>query len=454
MSCKDKRKITNLLELEKELVWHPCSQMRDYEDYPAILITHARGCWLYKTDNTKILDAISSWWTNSFGHCNKFIANSIKKQLNILEHIIFANYTHPQAIILADNLTKLFNCKLSKVFFVDNGSAAVEASLKMSFQYWQQTGNPQKNKFAYLTGAYHGETLGALAVGALGIYKNVYQKLLFQAIEIQGPDCFRCPFQKTRNNCNIECFKFAVEKLTNHQLEIAAIIVEPLTQCANGMTMYPAEYLIKLRELCNNLNIHLICDEIAVGFGRLATIAVSETIGVTPDFCLFSKALTGGFLPLAAIVTSEKIYSAFYADYIEFKAFMHSHSYTANPLACAAANAVFELFNTTDILQKIKKKGAYIFEKINKISEHKNIGEIRANGMICAIELVADKTTKKRFDWRKRIGYQIYRNAEKKGVLLRNLGDIIYFMPPFVITKKEIDFMIDTAICAINEILD
>jgi adenosylmethionine-8-amino-7-oxononanoate aminotransferase len=445
--------LKHLNYLDKKHIWHPCSQMMDYEDYPAIPITRAQGVWLYQADGKKILDAISSWWVNIFGHCHPHIVSRIREQVGKLEHVIFANYTHESAIILSRSLSALFADKLPKVFFTDNGSSAVEAALKMSYQYWFQKGEIKKKKFIYISGAYHGETLGALAVGALGLYKKVYQPLLMDSLEAPGPDCFRCDFGLVRHSCDAPCFEKTLKVLKENHTSTCAFIIEPLLQAAGGMKMYPPIYLRKVRAACSEWKIHLICDEIASGFGRTGKIMASHHAEITPDFVTLAKGLTGGFLSLAVVLTSEEIFNEFYAPYQDSKAFMHSHSYSGNPIACSAACAVMELFEKMDILSELQVKSSYIRQNVLELLDHKNIGEIRTLGMVTAIELVEQKSEKRPFAWQKRVGYRIYRKAENKGVLLRNLGDVIYFMPPLIIEEKEIDFMTIVAKESIREIL-
>jgi adenosylmethionine-8-amino-7-oxononanoate aminotransferase len=427
--------------------------MMDYERYPAILIERGEGVWLYKQNGERILDAISSWWVNLFGHGNAWIGERIKKQVELMEHVLLANYTHEPAITLATKLSALFDNRLPKVFYTDNGSSSVEAALKMSFHYWHNVGKPQKNHFAHLKGAYHGETLGALSVGSMDAYKKLYSPLLMDTLEIEGPDCFRCEYKLDRLECNAECYAKAEHILDGDHANLCAVIIEPVVQCAAGMKMYSPRYLEKLRSQCTNLGIHLICDEIAVGFGRTGTMMASHQAGIVPDLVTVSKAVTGGFLPLAAVLASEEIFDAFYAPYEAMKAFMHSHTYSGNPLACAAGCAVFDLFDKTSVLEENRIKSKLIREGALPLASHPHVGEIRTQGMITAIEILKDRKNREPFNWQERIGYQIYRCAEKKGVLLRNLGDVIYFMPPYIITEKEIDFMTGVAVDSVREVL-
>lgn len=447
----------NIKDWEKtdlEYIWHPCSQMKDYEELPPIVIDHGKGMYLYDINGNRYVDVISSWWCNLLGHCNPVINEAVKKQIDSLEHVIFANFTHKQAIRLCERLAKILPEGLCKFNFTDNGSSAIEAAMKVSFQYHEQTGNPQKTKYMALTEAYHGETIGALSAGDCDLYTKLYKPILMDIIRIEGPDCYRCPYGKNRENCKCECAQKAEVQFEKYGNETAAIIVEPLLQGSAGMKVYPPLYLRKLRELCDKYNVHLIADEIATGYGRTGKMFAFEHAGVSPDIMCLSKGLTGGYMPMALFITTQKIYDAFYDEYNTGKAFMHSHTYSGNPLACAAANAVLDIMEDGSVLKKANENAIYFNNIIkDKFSMHKNVGDIRHIGLINAIELVKNKDTKEPFDSKLRTGYQIYKKALKKGVLLRPLGDVIYFNPPLIIEKADMDFVTDTALECLNEIL-
>lgn len=437
-----------------EYIWHPCSQMKDYEELPPIVIDHGKGMYLYDIDGNRYVDVVSSWWCNLLGHCNDRINSAIKKQVDTLEHVIFANFTHKTAITLCDKLSKVLPERLCKFNFTDNGSSAIEAAMKVSFQYHYQTGNPQKKRFMALSDAYHGETIGALSVGALDLYAELYKPILLDVVRIDGPDCFRCPYGKNRDNCACECFEKAEETFAKYGEETAAILVEPLLQGSAGMKVYPPLYLKKLRELCDRYNVHFIADEIATGYGRTGKMFACNHAGISPDIMCLSKGLTGGYMPMAMFVTTQKIYDAFYADYNEGKAFMHSHTYSGNPLACSAAIEVLNILEDEKIIEKANAKAPY-FTKIirDKFLPLENVGEVRTIGLINAIELVKDKNTKEPFESTLRVGYQIYKKALKKGVLLRPLGNVIYFNPPLIISKGDMDFVVDVAFDCTKEVL-
>ena len=444
----------NWAEKDLKYIWHPCSQMKDYETLAPIVIERGEGIYLYDTEGKKYYDVISSWWCNLLGHCNPHISSALKEQAGKLEHVIFANFTHKQAIKLCERLTAILPEGLCKFNFTDNGSSAIEAAMKVSFQYHQQTGNPQKTKFMALTEAYHGETIAALSAGDCDLYTKLYKPILLDVVRIKGPDCFRCPYGKTRDNCNCECFENAKKTFAAHGEESAAMLVEPLLQGSAGMKIYPPLYLKKLRALCDKYNVHLIADEIATGFGRTGKMFAFNHAEVSPDIMCLSKGLTGGYMPMAIFVTTQKIYDAFYDDYNSKKAFMHSHTYSGNPLACSCANAVLDLLEDGSILKQAQENAIYFNNIIKeKFLSHPNVGEIRNIGLINAIELVENKQSKKPFDSSLRTGYQIYKKALMEGIILRPLGDVMYFNPPLIIGKSDLDYVTDIARKCLNEIL-
>ena len=444
----------SLEEKDLKYIWHPCSQMKDYENLPPIIIEKGKGIYLYDIYGKEYIDIISSWWSNLLGHSNEKINNAIKNQLDKLEHVIFANFSHTPAISLSEKLVSIAPSGLNKCNFSDNGSAAVESALKMAFQYQFQKGNTKKTKFMCLSEGYHGETIGALSVGALDLYAKIYEPILINSIRIKAPDCYRCPFNKTRDNCNIECFTYAEYEFEKHGEETCAIILEPLLQGSAGMRIYPKEYLVKLREICNRYSVVLIADEIATGFFRTGKMFAFNHAGVSPDIMCISKGLTGGYMPMSVTMTTDEIYYAFYDDYNKGKAFMHSHTYSGNPLGCAAANTVIDMLTKEDITTNAINTAQYLTKKMNeRFLNHKNIGEIRHIGLIHAMELVVDKNTKEPFKAEKRIGYEIYKKSLKKGLILRPLGNVLYFNPALIITKEQLDVAIDIAYNAIVEVL-
>jgi len=374
------------------------------------------------------------------------INQAMKNQLDKLEHVIFANFTHKTAITLCQKLMDVVPKGLCKFNFADNGSASIEMAMKMSFQYHQQTGSVKKKRFMALTDAYHGETIGALSVGACDLYSQIYKPILMDVVRVQGPDCFRCPYGRCRDNCDCECFEKAEETFAKYGQETCAMLVEPLLQGSAGMKIYPPLYLKKLRQLCNEYNVHLIADEIATGYGRTGKMFAFDHAGVSPDIMCLSKGLTGGDMPMSICVTTQEIYDAFYDDYGKGKAFMHSHTYAGNPLACSAAIEVLNILYDEQIIPKAVENARYFNKIINeKFLDLPYVGEVRHIGLVNAIEIVKNKKTKEAYPSNLRLGYQIYKKALKKGVLLRPLGDVIYFNPPLIIQPDDMDLVTDTA---------
>lgn len=444
-----------LSKIDLQYIWHPCSQMKDYETLPPIVIDHGKGVYLYDKNGKRYLDVVSSWWCNLLGHCNEKISARMKQQLDKLEHVIFANFTHEPAIQLCERLVQILPKGLCKFNFSDNGSAAIECALKMAFQYQYQTGHPEKKRFMALSEGYHGETIGALSVGGLDLYAEIYKPMLMDIVRVEAPDCYRCPYGECRDTCQCECFQQAEEALSKYGQEIAAFIMEPLVQGSAGMRIYPPLYLKKLREACDRYGVLLIADEIATGFGRTGKLFACDHAGITPDILCMSKGLTGGYLPMAITVTTQEIYDAFYDDYNKGKAFMHSHTYSGNPLACSAALAVQDILEEEQILEHAAQRADYLHEQLmNALGDHPNVGEIRHIGLINGIELVADRKTKTPFPSEDRVGYQIYKRALQEGVIFRPLGDVIYFNPPLIIKEEEIDEAVAVCKKVITETLN
>ena len=412
---------------------------------PPIPVRCGTGVWLEDYEGNRYLDAISSWWTNLFGHANERISGAVAAQARCLEHVMLAGFTHEPAISLAERLTGLAPPGLTRCFYADSGSAAVEVALKMSFHYWLNRGLPGKRRFLTLTNSYHGETLGALSVGDVPLYREIYQPLLLPVITVPSPDCYLRAEGESWADHSRRSFTAMDSALERHASELAAVIVEPLVQCAGGMRMYDPVYLRLLRASCDKHGVHLIADEIAVGFGRTGTLFACEQADISPDFLCLSKGLTGGYLPLSAVLTSELMYGAFYDEYASLRAFLHSHSFTGNPLACAAALATLDIFATEPVLERNRALAAYMGARAAPLADHPNVAEVRQCGMILAIETVRDRKTRASFPWQERRGLRAYRHALTRGVLLRPLGGVIYCMPPYVITTAEIDLMLDVA---------
>ena len=430
-------KNNEMMRRDLEVIWHPCTQMKDHETLPLIPIKSGKGVYLYDFEGNSYIDAVSSWWVNLFGHANPYINEKIKAQLETLEHVLLAGFTHEPAIELAHKLVDITPAGLNRVFYVDNGSSAVEAALKMSYHFHLNRGK-RKPLFLSLTNSYHGETIGALSVGDVALYKETYEPLLIANRQVP------VPADQSREAAD-EALGILEKVLHQHADEIAALILEPLVQGAGNMHMYHPAYLVGARELTRRYGVHLIADEIMTGFGRTGKMFACEHAGISPDFMTLSKGLTGGYLPLSVVMTTDEVYSAFYCDYTEYKAFLHSHSYTGNPLACSAALATLELFEQEDVIGNNREKSRYIWERAEKIAALPNVKEIRQQGMITAIELQG-------YSAEERVGISVYRYALSRGVLLRPLGHVVYFMPPYTISYEEIDKMVDVALEGIRKV--
>jgi adenosylmethionine-8-amino-7-oxononanoate aminotransferase len=407
------------------VVWHPCTQMKDHESLPLVPIERGEGAWLYDFDGRRYLDAISSWWVNLFGHANPRINAAVRHQLDRLEHVILAGFTHEPVLRLSERLTGLLPAGLTRCV------------------YWLNQGKPGKKRFITLGNSYHGETLGALAVGDVELYKSLYRPLLMDVTTVASPDCYLRDPDETWEQHSRRMFAHMERALAEHAHETAAVIVEPLVQCAGGMRMYHPAYLQMLREACDRHGVHLIADEIAVGFGRTGTLFACEQAGIRPDIICLSKGLTGGYLPLSVVVTTEDTYGAFYDDYTKLTAFLHSHSYTGNPLACAAALATLDIFESDRVIEKNRRLAGRMAAAAGGLADHPNVAEVRQTGMILAIELVRDREGRVPFDWRERRGLRLYEYALSRGVLLRPLGHVVYWMPPYVLDDEQLALLAD-----------
>jgi len=428
----------NLLMRSMQSVWHPCTQMRQHENFSLIPIIRGDGVWLYDADGKRYLDGVSSWWVNLFGHNNPRIKDAIKQQLDTLEHVMLAGFTHKPVIELSEKLAKLTG--LGHAFYASDGASAVEIALKMSFHYWRNTDQLQKTKFISLQNSYHGETLGALAVTDVAIFKDTYAPLLMQSAQMSSPDWRLAEAGEGADAFAMRCANALEKYVSEHSHELAAFIIEPLVQCAAGMAMYHPVYLRRAREICTKYSVHLIADEIAVGFGRTGTMFACEQAEIQADFVCLSKGITGGYLPLSVVLTKDEIYQAFYDDSIA-KGFLHSHSYTGNPLACSAALATLAIFEADNTLQNNQAKAATISAKMQVLTDLP-IQHMRHQGMIFAFDVITENS---------QFSKQFYQAAIKHSVLLRPIGSTVYFMPPYTISTSEIDFMLQATVKALQE---
>ena len=441
-------KLSELQKKDLEYVFHPCAQMKDFEEIPPLVIKKGDGLYLIDEDGNRYMDCISSWWVNLFGHWNERINKVVTEQVNTLEHVIFANFAHEPAALLCEELTKVLPNGINKFLFSDNGSSCIEMALKLSFQYHLQTGNPQKTKFISLENAYHGETIGALGVGDVDIFTETYRPLIKEGRKVRVPYVDSNLSQDEFTKLEDECIEELEELIIANHNEIACMIVEPMVQGAAGIKIYSARFLKAARDLTKKYNIHLIDDEIAMGFGRTGKMFACEHAGIEPDMMCIAKGLSSGYYPIAMLCITTEIFDAFYADYKDGKSFLHSHTYSGNPLGCRIALEVLRIFKEDDVLKTVNEKGTYLKNQMEKIFKNKPyVKDIRNIGLIGAIELKDDVAPGVR------VGRKIYDIALKKGVFVRPLGNTIYFMPPYVITHEEIDKMLDVCEQSINELL-
>lgn len=423
-----------LAQEDLRYLWHPCTQMKDHEQFPLIPIARGKGVYLYDFEGNAYIDGVSSWWVNLFGHSHDYINSQIVEQMGRLEHVILAGFTHEPIIKLSKRLVEMTPHGLEKCFYADNGSSAIEVALKMSFHRHKIEGK-KRALFLSLSNSYHGETIGALSVGDVALYKETYGEILLATLQTPVP-------RDLTQEATQEALEALEVILENRGEEISAFVLEPLVQCAGGMHMYSADYVKGASQLCRARGIHLIFDEIAVGFGRTGTLLALEQCGVVPDFLCLSKGITGGYLPLSVVMMSQETYDCFYAPYHENRAFLHSHSYTGNALACAAANATLDLLEDGSVLKNNRLLGERIDAHLKRLALHPRIGNTRRTGMIAALDLLG-------FDPKERVGLRVYSEALKRGILLRPLGNVIYFMPPYIITLGEIDQVFE----ALEEVL-
>lgn len=418
---------TVLLTRSRTAVWHPCTQMKQHETLPIIPVARAQGCWLYDCDGKRYLDAVSSWWVNLFGHAEPRINAALIDQLQTLEHAMLAGFTHEPVVQLSERLSALTGSRLGHCFYGSDGASATEIALKMSFHYWRNSGRPGKTGFVSLVGSYHGETLGALSVTDVALFKDTYAPLLRASVQVPSPDWRQAAPGVSPRDHAIACAQALERHLEQNHATIAALIVEPLVQGATGMAMYDAEYLRRARALCDRYEVHLITDEIMTGFGRTGSFFAHEQAGITPDFLCLSKGITGGYLPLSAVLTTNAVYDAFYDDETT-RGFLHSHSYTGNALACRAALATLDIFEQDQVIEANRRKAERMTALTRDLAGHPRVRHFRHCGMIWAFEVDGAGPGFAR---------KFFEDALGRELLLRPIGNTVYFMPPYVITDDE-----------------
>jgi adenosylmethionine---8-amino-7-oxononanoate aminotransferase len=429
----------SLLDRDRELVWHPYTQMKTQ---PAPLpIVRGQGVYLYTEDGRKLLDGISSWWVNIHGHSHPRLNAAIAEQARKLEHVIFAGATHEPAVDLAERLVGVLPAGLARIFYSDNGSTAVEVAVKLAVQYWRNRGQPTRQRIVTMRHAYHGDTVGAMSVSEDSVFTQPFSPLLFSVDRAHPPYCYRCPLNLERATCGIDCLGDLDLRLKSGRDTVAAVLVEPMLQGAGGMIMWPREFLDGVRQLCYRYGVLMIADEVLTGFGRTGRMFACEHASVTPDIICLSKALTAGYLPLAVTAVTNAVFDAFLSD-DHSRTFFHGHSFTANPLACAVALASLDLIEEGDVLTRIAKLERQLRDGLAPLRQLSNVGDVRVLGGVAAIELVSNKTTKDAGGYLDQIGRRLYPAFLERGLLLRPLGNVLYFMPPYVITDAEVDWVI------------
>lgn len=441
-------------KLDKEYLWHPFTQMQDWVAEPQMVIERAEGVKLVDSTGKAYYDGVSSLWVNIHGHQKQEIDKAIIDQLGKVAHTTMLGLINVPASQLAEQLVKIMPKGLTKVFFSDDGSTAVEIAIKMAYQYWQLKGQTQKRKFLTLKNAYHGDTVGTVSVGGIDLFHRIFSSLLFDSFHAPCPCCYHCQLADNPENCGMACVEEVEKILAAHHQELAGMVIEPLVQAAAGMLTQPKGYLKAIRELTKKYNVLLLVDEVATGFGRTGKMFACEHEEVSPDMMMLSKGITGGYLPLAATLVTEDIYQAFLGDYREQKTFFHGHSYTGNPLACAAALANLEIFRKEKVLEKLSAKIQLVTMSMNQLKKHPHVGDIRQQGMIVGIELVEDAAAKKPYPWNLAVGAKVCKKAREYGMIVRPLGNIIVFMPPLASTLQELEEMLEILHKAIYEITE
>lgn len=445
----------NYKEKDKRYVWHPFTQMKDWLKDDILMIDHGEGVWLYDTDGNRYLDGVSSLWVNVHGHRKQEIDQAIVTQMKRIAHSTFLGLSHPLAAELAYRLVQLVPARLKRVFYSDNGSTAMEVALKIAYQYWQQKENgkfSKKTKFVTFGEGYHGDTIGSVSLGGIDLFHKVYKPLLFETYCAPYPYPYR--FENADQSCGDYCLSQLEQILQSHGNEIAAVVIEPEVQGAGGMIMTPPGFMKHVERLVRTYNTLLIVDEVATGFGRTGRMFASQIENIEPDIMAVAKGITGGYLPLAATITSEEIFNAFLGEYVDKKTFFHGHTYTANPLGCAAALANLDLFEKEMILENVTTRSNETSEQLQKFYDLDHVGDIRRKGLMIGIELVKNKNTKQEYEWEEKTGIRVIKEARRFGIIIRPLGNVIVLMPPLCITKKELEYLLSGTYNAIKSVTE
>lgn len=439
-----------LADWDKRYIWHPFTQMQDYADMQPLIIERGEGCCLIDTEGKRYIDGVSSLWVLVHGHDRKELVGAIKKQSETLCHSTLLGLGNVPSTVLAKMLVNITPRGLGKVFYSDNGSTSVEIALKMAYQYWQQKGEKKRKRFLSFTNGYHGDTIGSVSVGGVDLFHKVYRPLLFKTYKAPSPYCYRCPLKLKRETCGMACVERFEDIVRQHKDEICAVVIEPLVQGAAGMITQPEGFLSAIRRIAKKNDLLFITDEVATGFGRTGTMFACEQESAEPDFLCLAKGVTGGYLPLAATLTTEEVFAGFLGRFDEFKTFFHGHTYTGNPLACAVAIENIRLFEKERTLKKLKGKIAVLEKALRRFYDLPHVGEVRQQGFMVGIELVKDRKTKRPYPPKEKIGQKVIWEARKRGVIIRPLGDVIVLMPPLAISEKMLKELVDVVYLSIE----
>ncbi len=446
-----KPETTRLQKIDRDRIWHPFTQMEIWADEKSPVIVEGEGNFLIDSEGRRYMDGVSSLWTNVHGHRHPTINDAIKEQLEKIAHSTLLGLASEASVTFAEKLCGILPEGLERIFYSDNGSTAAEIALKMAFTCRNRQSDAKKTRFITFEGAYHGDTIGSVSLGGIDIFHAAYKPLLFDTIQLPFPHCYRCPWSKSPDNCQNFCFDETAAAVREHAHACAGIVIEPLIQGAAGMRTAPAGFLKLLRELCDELGLLLIADEVATGFGRTGSMFACEHENVSPDLMTLAKGISGGYLPLAVTAVTDEIYEAFLGQYDEFKTFFHGHTYTGNPLACAAGLGNLRVFEEEKVLESLPAKIKHMKKHLEKAWDLECVGDVRQSGFMIGIELVADKKDKKSFDAKTRMGHRVIMKAREKGLIIRPLGDVIVLNPPLSISHDEIDFLMTATLDSIRE---
>ncbi|MHC4441397.1 MAG: adenosylmethionine--8-amino-7-oxononanoate transaminase [Planctomycetota bacterium] len=444
---------SELIEWDRRYLWHPFTQHKLWSQFEPIIIVAGENEYLIDADGKRYIDGHSSLWCNIHGHRRPEIDRAIVNQLKHVAHSTQLGLASPPAIKLARKLVEVAPDGLKKVFFSDDGSTSVEVACKLAYGYWHHNGQPQRDKFIALKNAYHGDTIGSVSLGGIDLFHRIYKPLLFKTEFAHSPYCYRCPLKKSPDTCKLTCADEIGKLLQQHHDRIAAVIVEPLVQCAAGIICAPPGYLARVRQLCDKHNTLLIADEVATGFGRTGKMLACDHENISPDLLCLSKGLTGGYMPLAATLATQDIYKAFLGPIDSGKTFYHGHTYTGNPLGCVAALASLDLFDSDRTLEKLPQKIDCVASHLTRLAENPYVGDVRHWGMIAGIEIVKDKATAERYPYGLQVGAQVCAHAAKYGALIRPLADVIVIMPPLAISLENLNHLLKTVERCINEVV-